>query len=101
MIIKYNLSPETVNCSCCKDNPKARELFTPDILKDGNHIPAKEGCYWICQRRQGLFAKILQELTQQRIKYKNSGLEIESQAIKAIIVWPKQHDFHNRRWLVD
>ena len=85
MIIKYNLSPETVNCSCCKNNPKARELFTADILKDCMYIPTKEGCYWICQRRQGLFAKILQELTQERIKYKNSGLEIESQAIKAII----------------
>jgi hypothetical protein len=85
MIIKYNLSPETVNCSCCKNNPKARELFTPYILKDCSYVPAKDGCYWICRRRSGLFAKILQELTEQRIKYKNAGLEIESQAIKAII----------------
>jgi DNA polymerase I len=85
MIIKYNLSPETVNCSCCKNNLKARELFMPDILKDCKYIPTKEECYWICQRRMGLFAKILQDLTEQRIKYKNGGLEIESQAIKAII----------------
>lgn len=85
MIIKYNLSPETVNCSCCKNNPKAKELFTSDILKDCKYLPTKEGCYWICQRRKGLFAKILQELREQRIKYKNSRLEIESQAIKAII----------------
>jgi DNA polymerase elongation subunit (family B) len=85
MITKYNLSPETVNCSCCKNNPKARELFTPDISKDCNYIPAKEECYWICQRRKGLFAKRLQELTEERIKYKSSGLKVESQAIKAII----------------
>ena len=83
MIIKYNLSPETVNCSCCKNNPKAKELYTTELLKDCKHIP-KQG-YWICQRRTGVFAKILQELTEERIKYKDSGLEVESQAIKAII----------------
>jgi DNA polymerase elongation subunit (family B) len=84
MIINYNLSPETVNCSCCRNNSKARELVTPDILKDCKYTP-KEGYYWICQQRKGLFAKVLSELTEQRIKYKNAGLETESQAFKAII----------------
>ena len=83
MIIKYNLSPETVNCSCCKNNPKAKELYTTELLKDCKHIP-KQG-YWICQRRMGLFSKILQELTEKRIEYKERGLKVESQAIKAII----------------
>jgi hypothetical protein len=84
MIIKYNLSPESINCSCCKNYPKATELVTPEIVKDYKYI-SNEGSYWICQRRMGLFAKLLQELTEQRIKYKNVGLEIESQAIKPII----------------
>jgi DNA polymerase elongation subunit (family B) len=84
MIIKYNLSPETVNCSCCRSNPKAKELCTTEVLKDCKYIP-NEDRYWICQRRQGLFAKILQQLTEERIRYKNASLEIESQAIKAII----------------
>ena len=35
--------------------------------------------------KKGLFSKILQELTEQRIKYKKEGKEIESLAIKAII----------------
>jgi len=85
MIIKYNLSPETVNCSCCKNDPKAKEMLIPEILKDCCYIPKNGGCYWVCQRKKGLFAKILQELTEQRIKYKNTGLEVESQAIKVII----------------
>jgi DNA polymerase elongation subunit (family B) len=85
MIIKYNLSPETVNCSCCKNDSQAKETVTSEILKDCSHIPAKDGYYWICQGRKGMFAKILQELTEQPVKYKNAGLEIESQAIKAII----------------
>lgn len=46
MIIKNNLSPETINCSCCKNNPKAKELCTPELLQDYKHIP-KRG-YWIC-----------------------------------------------------
>lgn len=83
MIIKYNLSPETVNCSCCKNNPKAKEFYTTELIKDCKHIP-KHG-YWICQRKTGLFTKILQELTEKRIEYKERGLEVESQAIKAII----------------
>ena len=83
IIIKYNLSPETVNCPCCKDNNEARQTFTPEILTDCKYT--EDGYYWICQRKKGLFAKILEELTEERIRYKKSGLEVESQAIKAII----------------
>ena len=85
MIIKYNLSPETVNCSCCRNDPKAKEVFRPEILNDCSHIPEKDKGYWICQRKRGLFAKILQQLTEERIRYKNAGLKIESQTIKALI----------------
>ncbi len=84
MIIKYNLSPETVNCSCCKNNPQARKIFTSEVLRDCKYL-ADEGSYWICQHRKGLFAKILGELTEERIKYKKAGSEVESQAIKALI----------------
>jgi DNA polymerase family B len=83
IIIKYNLSPETVNCSCCRDNYEARQTFTPEILTDCKYV--EDGYYWICQCKRGLFAKILEELTEERIRYKKSGLEVESQAIKAII----------------
>jgi hypothetical protein len=83
IIIKYNLSPETVNCLCCRDNNEARQTFTPEILTDCKYT--EDGYYWICQRKRGLFAKILEELTEERIRYKKSGLEVESQAIKAII----------------
>jgi DNA polymerase I len=85
MIIKYNLSPETLNCSCCKDDPRARQMFTPEILKDCKFLPMREGCYWICRCRQGLFAQILEGLTEDRIKYNRDGLELENQAIKALI----------------
>lgn len=84
MIIKYNLSPETLNCSCCKNDPLARQMFTSEILKDCKYL-FNEGFCWICQHRKGAFAEILETLTAERIRYKKTGLEIESQAIKAII----------------
>lgn len=84
MIIQYNLSPETVNCPCCKNNPKAKELIKSEIIQELVYVPKEEN-YWICHGRQGLFPKLLQQLTEQRIKYKNSGKAIESLAVKAII----------------
>ncbi|HEX5186450.1 MAG TPA: DNA polymerase domain-containing protein, partial [Nitrososphaeraceae archaeon] len=88
MIINNNISPETVNCSCCKHDIKARLVFDKDLLNDlkhGNVIENNEIIYWTCKRRTGLFSKILEELTQKRIQYKKEGKELESAAIKAII----------------
>src|SRR6476619_1932918 len=85
MIINYNISPETINCNCCKNNVKAQEMFDQNYLKDCQFIPPKDKGYWICQRKKGLFSKILRESTEQRILYKNEGKELESLAIKAII----------------
>jgi len=87
MIINYNISPETVNCSCCRNDVKARLFFDKDILNDLHHGFSKdpERIYWICQHRKGLFSGILQELTEKRIEYKNKGKELESVAIKVII----------------
>jgi hypothetical protein len=85
IIINHNISPETINCYCCRNNIKAREIFDQDYIKDCQFVPPKDNGYWICQRKKGLFSKILQDLTEQRIKYKKEGREIESLAIKAII----------------
>jgi DNA polymerase I len=84
MIILYNLSPETVNCHCCKNRLDARVQFSHEIMNDFRHLP-NEGYYWICKQRRGLFAKKLEELTEQRILYKKAVQNVESQAIKAII----------------
>ena len=64
-------------------------MFDQDYVKDCQFIPPKDKGYWICQRKKGLFSKILQELTEQRIKYKKEGKEIESLAIKG----------NNKLWL--
>ena len=81
IIIKYNLSPETVNCACCSNDPRAGKDVTLEIT-DSCLYQSREGRYWICQRKRGLFPKILENLTRARIEYKNEGSEVESQAIK-------------------
>jgi DNA polymerase elongation subunit (family B) len=88
MIINNKISPETVNCSCCKHDVNARLVFDKDLLNDlqhGNVTDNNELIYWICKRRRGLFSKILEELTQKRIQYKKENKELKSTAIKAII----------------
>jgi DNA polymerase elongation subunit (family B) len=84
MIINNNISPETVNCSCCKDDPKARLTFDYEFVKDFLYNK-NSSCYWVCRRRLGLFSNKLKELTQIRIQYKKEGKILESTAIKAII----------------
>lgn len=93
MVIKNNISPEKINCTCCKNNAKARLVFDRDILDDLKHghvVENNQSVYWICNlgnglRRKGIFSKIMEELTQKRILYKKEGKELESTAIKAII----------------
>lgn len=84
MIINNNISPETINCSCCKNDPKARLMFDDMFVNDFLHNKNNSG-YWVCRRRAGLFSNKLKELTQIRIQYKKEGKILESTTIKAII----------------
>lgn len=84
MIIIHNISPETVNCSCCRNDPKAKLIFDTEFVNDFLHWE-NNGGYWVCLRRKGLFSNKLKELTQIRIQYKKEGKDLESTAIKAII----------------
>lgn len=86
--INNNISPDTVNCSCCRNDDKARLVFDKDIsddLKHGHIVDNNRSIYWICNRRKGFFSKDMEELTQKRIQYKKEGKELESTAIKTII----------------
>jgi DNA polymerase I/DNA polymerase-2 len=50
----YNISIETLNCSCCK--------------KDGNKVP--ELPFWFCKRREGFESKVVKDLLTEREKLK-------------------------------
>jgi DNA polymerase, archaea type len=67
--IEHNISFETVNCRCCKDNPNAR---IPEVMNEINGrlenkglSPRKE-TYWLCKIRKGAFPTKLKELLMER-----------------------------------
>jgi DNA polymerase-2 len=52
MMVRHNISPETVNCDCCPDNK------VPEI---GHHL---------CTKRRGLVPSVLEPILLKRAKYK-------------------------------
>jgi DNA polymerase I len=59
MAIRYNLSFDSINCSCCASNEDAR--VPPEVIDKG---------YWVCKLKEGAFPRKLREFKDQRIIYK-------------------------------
>jgi DNA polymerase-2 len=53
IMARFNISPETVNCPCCPDGPRVRELG-----------------YRICQRRRGITSRVVERLIAKRTQLK-------------------------------
>ncbi|MCZ7391851.1 MAG: DNA polymerase domain-containing protein [Candidatus Methanoperedens sp.] len=64
IMVKHNISPETVLCGCCPDSEK-RVPFTH---------------YNICQQRTGLIPRVLKPLIERRITYKKRINDCPSRA---------------------
>ena len=68
--IEHNISFETVNCRCCKDNPAAK--IPVEVMNEINQRLNKKGLtsrtetYWICTIRKGAFPTKLRRLTSER-----------------------------------
>ncbi len=54
IIASFNISPETLNCKCCR--------------KDSHDVPGKD--YWFCKKKRGFVSKIIQELIERRVEIK-------------------------------
>lgn len=54
IISTYNVSIETLNCNCCKD--------------DGNRVP--ELSFWFCKKGEGFESRVIRELLNERQKIK-------------------------------
>ena len=82
--IKYNISFDTVNCNCCKDDPSARITLDSEFLKDCKFI--EQGDCWICkQREEGAFPKKLKVFKEERLKQKKLGNNSKQLALKILI----------------
>jgi DNA polymerase, archaea type len=71
--IENNISFETVNCRCCRDNPNTR--IPAEVMDEINErlnkkeLPNRIEPYWICLQRNGAFPTKLKKLIKERERY--------------------------------
>jgi DNA polymerase, archaea type len=84
--IEHNVSFETVNCRCCKDNHAAR--IPVEVMNEINQRLNKKGLasrtetYWLCKLRKGAFPTKLRRLISER--------ELYQQKIQEELAKPKE-----------
>ncbi len=73
IMVRFNISPETLKCPCCPDS----RLRVPEIG------------YNICEKQVGLIAKVLKPVIQRRMVYKKRGKEgdLEYKERSDILKW--------------
>ncbi len=91
MMIKYNISFDTVNCLCCKDKLEAKvpkfimDLIVDDKKEQKHNEKVKQ--YWICQdsKYRGLIPVLLQQYRDERFRQKDLGNEAMQLGLKILI----------------
>lgn len=83
MMILHNISFETVNCSCCKDNPEAK--VSDDILHLISEKEGKRKIYWICKKHLGIIPRLLLQYRNERFKHKDLGNNAMQLGLKILI----------------
>jgi len=56
LISSQNISPDMINCDCCKDGAE--------------FVPVKKDKIWFCKKKKGFLASIIEELISRRIRIK-------------------------------
>ena len=87
MMINNNISFDTVNCDCCKDdyNVKvSREIM--NIINDGL-IPEekRDHVYWICKKKIGIIPNLLTKFRDERFRQQELGNNSMQLALKNLI----------------
>jgi DNA polymerase I len=83
MGILYNLSFDTINCKCCKNNPNAKVKLN-NIFFNGCKFISNNKC-WICQKRVGAFPRKLRIFRRERFQQKKLGNKAKQLALKILI----------------
>ena len=81
--IHYNLSFDTINCKCCRNNPRAKVKLGDAFFKGCKFI-SKNKC-WICQKREGAFPTKLKIFRKERLQQKRLGNKAKQLALKILI----------------
>ena len=75
LIVSFNISPETLNCNCCKGN--------------GYKVP--ELNYWFCKKKEGFVPSVLKEIIQKRIELKKKLKEIPKDSFERKVLDNRQY----------
>jgi len=83
IMVIHNISPETVNCDCCRPGnageeggaSKSEKERTPASSRNDHEALRSRGSvpgigYWTCEKRLGLIPKILEPLVRRRLELK-------------------------------
>src|SRR5215211_4139485 len=83
--INYNLSFDSINCKCCKNDYQAKvwNIIPDEFTKDCKFInPAAD---WICRKKNGAFPTKLKVFKAERLKEKALGNNAKQHALKILI----------------
>ncbi|HEX9319022.1 MAG TPA: DNA polymerase domain-containing protein [Nitrososphaeraceae archaeon] len=88
MMIANNISFDTVNCDCCKDDSAAKvdgEIM--NIINSSVEESEKRGRYWICKNPnyKGIVPRLLQQFRDERSRRQDLGNEPMQLALKNLI----------------
>jgi DNA polymerase elongation subunit (family B) len=89
MAINYNISPDTVNRECCRNDPAARvreevlQEINKDLLREQKIKQPRD--YWICRHTKGIFSELQQEFRDIRLYYKKNKDKSKADALKILI----------------
>ena len=87
LMINNNISFDTVNCDCCKENNEAK--ISAEIMKFINEglteEDKREQTYWICKKKTGIIPKLLTQFREVRFRQQEIGNRSMQLALKNII----------------
>ena len=87
MMINNNISFDTVNCDCCKDDNEAKvskEIM--DIINESlSEEKKRKQTYWICKKKIGVIPKLLSKFRDERFRQEELGNTSMQLAIKNLI----------------
>jgi DNA polymerase elongation subunit (family B) len=87
MMINHNISFDTVNCDCCKDDHEAKvaseimDIINEDLTEEDR----RDQDYWICKKKIGIIPKLLYKFREERFRQQEQGNISMQLALKNLI----------------
>ena len=89
MMINHNISFDTVNCDCCKNDPNAKvSAEIMNIINDGlTEEKKRDQTYWICKKKIGIIPNLLTKFRDERFRQQESRKYINAASSQKFDKW--------------